>query len=324
LGLGVGLEARSRTVFVSTVSTTLLRRLSLFALVLAPLLASAQAVTLRRSVDTTATPYTFGVSECDQSIEVAWTYNALFVTGYLCQPLTLWMTSGSCAESMGANDVKAADDIQALVLQTAKQGVFTVKVSALPGFATTLADGGTQNTCGSTGISKTQYICGSVGMQSVGVATCTKQSAGSLQLIYDTEPPIAPTIVSQTGEDGAASISFSASSDTSYVQLEMKGPADADFNYVKEVAASASLVRVENLVNGQPYQLRLRALDAAKNQSPPTDPVTVTPIKTSGFFGQYREQGGTEQGGCSAAGAALIPFAALALARAFARRSRRS
>lgn len=289
------------------------------------MLASAQAITLRRDVDTTG-EYTFGVAECGADITVKWAFNAAFLTGVFCSPLVLWTTATDCGDSpvTTAGDQRL-DDVQTLDLQTKQTGTFTVKVSTLPGFNTTTADGGTNtDTCGTTGITKTHHVCGSFGVQTAGLPTCTKTSAANLSLIYDTKPPAVPTDLVATAEDSAALVQFSVDGDAVTVRAEVLAPGETNFAGAEEATATSKQVRVKNLTNGQVWTIRLRAVDSAGNVSEPSAAVEVTPVATIGFFGVYRQAGGTDQGGCSAAGAALVPFAALALARAFARRSRRS
>lgn len=298
------------------------RRIALV-LTLLPTLAFAQAITLREANETTTTTWTFGKSYCTSTsvIPVQWTYNPA-VALQICSGLRLWVSSGTCTETMGTNDLALPQPLLP-VSAVNRTGTVDVPVPKMPGFSTTSADGGVNtNTCGADGILVTHHVCGVIGtLAGVG---CTNQIADSLTLVYDTQAPTAPTIVSATAEDSAASVTFSVDADATTVFAEVKGPGASDFSGAGSVSASTKVIRVPNLSNGETWSIRLHAEDAAGNPSLPSDAVNVVPVQTIGFFGVYRQQGGTDQGGCSAAGAAF-PLAALLLGGAFVRRrSRRS
>ena len=108
----------------------------------------------------------------------------------------------------------------------ARTGSFAVKISELDAFKTTTpADGGMNAPCGSTEATITHRVCGSVKTQSGFPPTCgqtTFTTATSLRLVYDTKPPSAPTIETNTPQDEAVKVTFSVDSDTTVVLLEVK------------------------------------------------------------------------------------------------------
>ena len=68
--------------------------------------------------------------------------------------------------------------------------------------------------------------------------------------------------------------------------------------------------------------MRLRCIDAAGNVSDPSSSVSVTPIKTLGFYGFYKQSGGTDTG-CST-GLGLVPALVALFALRRARKQSRS
>jgi hypothetical protein len=311
------------------------RRLAPLCLValLAPVAAQAQLV-INPAADPTLSTYTFNDSECGTSLVVQWQLTRLLTPS---NDLLMWATAGSCADAATGSDVQVADiSLVTLLASATPNGTFTVKLSTLPGFATTLADGGVNGTqCGTQGVTLTQRICGAYPYNS-GVSQLY-QRATSLALVYDTQPPAAPTIVSQTGVDGTITVSFTVDSDTDTVSAEVKGPDDAAFRGAGTVSASATSITITGLANGAAYQVRLKATDGAGNVSAVSAAVTVTPVATVGFFDYLHDAGITEPGGCAVTGApaageggawslglsALVPLGALALARTLRRRSQR-
>lgn len=281
-------------------------------------------ISITRVDDPNLNTYTFGTGQCNDTLTLRWSNTLTFSLSTQCtqNPLKLWASSGdSCPESPGSGDTRY-EDIPSLTLNTLRQGTFTVKISELPDFkSTTTADGGTQGSCSTTTpTTKTHVICGSVEYALSSGVTCgtaTKMSATPLKLIFDTKPPGAPTITEYAAQDEAVRVGFSVDGDTTVVTLEAQGPTDGDFKQLAETAASNGFVRGDGLENNVTYQVRLRARDAAGNVSEPSETLQVTPIRTLGFWGYYKDAGGTETGGCSV-GAGLMPLllAAFAFRRA--------
>lgn len=265
--------------------------------------------------------YTFGVAQCNETLTLGWT-NTLTIILTACSqnPLKVWSTAGECMETPGSADTRY-DDVPSLTLNSIRQGTFTVKIAELPDFkSTTTADGGTNVPC-AAGIAteKTHRVCASVEYATfagTGCGTPTRQTATPLKLVFDTLPPSPPTITEYAAQDKAVRMGFTAS-DATVVTMEVKGPDDADFREIAETASSNGSIRGDGLENNVPYFVRLRARDDAGNVSEPSAELQVTPIRTLGFWGFYKDAGGTEQGGCST-GAGLVPLllAAFAFRRA--------
>jgi hypothetical protein len=278
-------------------------------------------IAILRVDDPNVDTFTFGAAQCSDTVTLQWSNTLAFATNGCSQnPLKLWSTAGECGDTKGTNDTSFTD-VPALTLNTARTGTFQVKISELPDFKTTTsADGGTLIPCGSTTpIEKVHRICGSVSYVPAFngcVGTAQVLTATSLKLVYDTLPPSVPEITGSSPQDQGVRVVFTVDADTSVVLLEVKGPTDADFRQIADTSATNGLVRGTGLENNVPYEVRLRAQDAAGNVSDPTsEALTITPIRTLGFWGYYKDAGGSEQG-CSV-GAGLMPllFAAFAFRR---------
>jgi|APLak6261675434_1056106.scaffolds.fasta_scaffold00359_1 hypothetical protein len=294
-----------------------MKRLLCLVILGASLAASAQTTTIqpqlsfRRVDDPNVDSYTFGAGQCNDTITVRW-LNTLLINLTQCtqNPLKVWATNGECGDAPATGD-KRYDDIPGISVQNIRQGTFTVKLSELPGFTTAATDGGS-NACGAGESSTTHRICGSIeyailGGGFGGCGTATKQTAVPLKLIYDTLPPGPPTLVSAAAQDEGVRVDFEYDGDTTIVMVEARGPGEADFRQLAETTASNKLIRGKGLQNNVEYEVRLRAKDAAGNVSGPSGSVNVTPIKTLGFWAYYKQQGGTDEGGCST-GAGLAPM----------------
>ncbi len=284
--------------------------------------ATLPRLAILRPDDPNIATYTFGAAQCNDTITLTWS-NTLIINLLQCvqNPLKLWSTAGECQDTPGATDTRY-DDIPSLTLNTVRQGSFRVKIAELPDFKTTsITDGGTLLPCGDpTPFTKTHHVCGSVEYavsSGLGCGTVTRVSATPLKLVYDTQPPPTPVITEQAAQDKGVRVKFTTGGDTATVLLEVKGPADSDFRQVAEVPVANAEAKATGLENGVDYAVRVRAKDAAGNISDPSNEVTITPIHTLGFWGFYKEAGGTDQGGCSV-GAGLMPllFAAFAFRRA--------
>lgn len=277
-----------------------------------------------RTDDPNVDTYTFGVAECNDTLTLGWSNTLILTLSNACgmNPLKLWSTAReSCGDEPTADDTSYTE-VPSSTVDQIRQGTFTVKISELPAFKpTTTTDGGTQLTCGSaTPFTRTHRVCASAKYTVFAGTTCGSpsfQTATPLKLTYDTEPPAPPTITEYAAQDKAVRMGFTVGSDTTIVTMEVKGPDDADFRELAETAASNGSIRGDGLENNVPYFVRLRGRDDAGNVSEPSAELQVTPIRTLGFWGYYKDAGGTEQGGCST-GAGVMPLllAAFAFRRA--------
>ena len=71
--------------------------------------------------------------------------------------------------------------------------------------------------------------------------------------------------------------------------------------------------RMDGLENGVEYAVRAYAIDAAENQSDPSEPTNGRPVASRGFFEAYKDALGAETGGCGAAGGGIAGSAVLAV-----------
>ncbi len=301
-------------------------RLSLLCALLSGLTAFAQttttpvlAISITESLHPNLDTFTFGAADCATPISIQWTNTvAINLTQCGANPMKMWVTAGECRDIPGDGDTRL-EDIDALTLNSVRQGRFNVTPNKdFPDFkTTTTTDGGTLQQCGSTEpFTKAHRICGSVAYRLSSGIGCTGdnlfQPATSLKVVYDSEPPSPPVITESAAQDEAVKVSFTADSDTSVVLLEVMGGKYTDFTQIKDGSASNSSIKGGGLENNVTYQVRLRARDAAGNTSEPSPEITVTPIKTLGFYGYYKDLGGTDQG-CSV-GMGLMPLLLTAFA----------
>lgn len=276
------------------------------------------SLSIFRADEPTSSTYTFGVAACNESITLTWSNTLLFQLSSQCSrnDLQIWSTAGTCGDDPGPQD-KKYQNVSYLLLDTgSRQGTFSIKISELPDFQmTTSADGGVSLPCNSTTpMTKVHRVCGAVKYaQSNGLGGCntqTVQKATELELVLDTEPPAVPSISNVTAQDGAARVEFAVGSDTAVVLIEGRFAVDdggePEYQTMGEAPATNGFVRAERLQNATEYELRLRARDAAGNVSEPSASVRLKPIRTLGFWEYYKQNGGTDTGGCSA-GAGLLP-----------------
>lgn len=290
--------------------------------------AQVPQIAITRVDDPNVNTYTFGAAQCNDSLTLRWSNTLTFSLSTACSqnPMKLWASPGdSCPDVPAATDTKY-EDVPSLTLNTLRQGTFTVKISELPDFkATTSADGGTLLACnGNTPFTKSHVICGSVEYaisSGISCGTATKMTATPLKLVFDTQPPTAPTITEYAAQDKGVRMGFSVDSDTTTVIMEATEYSDAgvgDYRELAEAAATSNFIHADGLQNNVPYLVRLRAKDSAGNVSEPTEALIVTPILTLGFWGYYRNAGGTDPGNGCSVGTGLMPLllAAFAFRRA--------
>ncbi|MFO0597318.1 MAG: MXAN_2561 family MXYO-CTERM-anchored protein [Myxococcaceae bacterium] len=301
-----------------------------FLLLAAPVFAQTVVlpqITFRAANDLTNDTFTFGTGNCNDTVTVRWTNTTTlsFITTCSASPvMKVWATTGECNTTPGTGDLRY-DDIPGLTLQGVKQGSFDVKLANLPGFNASLTTDGGVVTCGTTGITSNHKICGDIEYTAFTGSFCsttsTHTSASPLKMVYDTQPPGVPTMTDDPKPlDQGVRVDFSADSDTALVLLEVRAQGDADYRQIAEAVSTNKFVTGNNLVNNTTYDVRIRAQDKAGNTSDPTASASVTPIKTLGIYGFYRNAGGTDGGCATAPGLG----AALALGFFLRRRHRRS
>jgi len=287
-----------------------MHRLATLVVMTSSLTAAAQ-FTIRTSASSTDTEYAFGASDCSTTLTLVWTVTGA-LGGVTNGNMKLWATSASsCADAPTSDDL-SFDDVTPSTYLLTTTGTFTVTPSSFPGFATTA--------CGGADLSVTTRICGAYTyLASTYSSTTSVAQASPLALVYDTKPPSAPSITAVSAYDGTARITFSANSDVTSISAQVRGPDDADFTTRATVDSSVTLIKVTGLTNGVEYQLRLFGADAAGNESEPSEAISATSKQTSGFYGVYLDAGGTDAGGCSAAGGLIPLLVVLLLRRAISR-----
>jgi hypothetical protein len=264
-----------------------------------------------------ATSYTFRGDKCSNSIVLQWNYaNGLTTnTG----SMRLWSTAGTCGDGPDAGD-PSFDPVDSTTWAITRQGTLTVPLAGLPIFSS--SDGGV--TCGEAGHALPAYVCAGLDVQGTYGSTPAPTKA-SFKVTYDTKPPSVPSSVSCSAEDSALRCSYNVDSDTTKVIATARAEGVDGASIQGTPSSGGGTVRLSGLTNGVAYTVGIRAIDAAGNESDELQSAAVTPVLTQGFFGELRADGSTEEGngGCSTAGATLLPFAAVILLRARARRSER-
>ncbi len=277
--------------------------------------ANPLGVTIFASAQPTLATFAFGASSCHDNLLVGWTANLIGTQP--CGPLHLWTTTHECGDSALPGD-HPLNDVDQLTVQSIRQGTLQLSLADLPGFDST-TDGGLA--CGVSGVELVHRVCGSVNTAyscfSIGV-TPQPTRARPFTITYDTKPPSAPTLDDISAFDGTARIAFTANTDTETVGAQVLGPTNSDFVERAVVSASQGNVLVKDLQNvgsdgGPVYLFRLVGYDLAGNQSEPSAEVPATILHTNGFWGAFRERGGTDPAGCSAAPATFLAPLLIAL-----------
>jgi uncharacterized protein (TIGR03382 family) len=107
-------------------------------------------------------------------------------------------------------------------------------------------------------------------------------------------------IVVQLGPEGETLKLY----ETQYAEAP-SGDAGPVWRQGPNLEASKTSVSITGLTNGQEYLVQARSVDVVDNVSAYTSPLSATPEASNGFWGEYKDAGGHELGGCSAAGAAV-------------------
>lgn len=271
---------------------------------------------IRETPSATSDQLIIGASSCGTSRVVYWVWNQIGLTA--CNNMRIWATENSCANEPASGD-KEYDSVSVLLFrQVGSSGSFTINIDDLPGFAKT----DTTTPCGgATTLTKEHKICASAPTAlQCGLQNTTFTTATPLRIIYDAQPPNAPIISEVLAQDKALKVDFSVSSDTTELIPFIRPQGTTDYTRRPTVSlGSGREIVIDGLLNGTTYDVLLRAIDGAGNESADSEPGSGTPRRTVGFWGTYREAGGTDTGGCSMA-PGLAPL--FALGWFFRRRSR--
>ena len=272
---------------------------------LLPSAALAQSVLTLTFPDTTETA-TFSGEDCGGRTTVNWTVTTATQT---CTELRLWVTAASCGDDFTAADFDLGD----FNIATVRAGTVNIDVLDLPGW-TSAADGGVGCSDAST---KTWKVCGyfetpgGIGFCSGSNNTKTTKSA---TLKYDGLPPPAPTLIEARGIDGAIRARVTTGEDTRAVRFAARPSGDTSpfvFGGDVLVISGTADARIEGLSNGQFYEVAAIGVDSAGNQSGESNILEGKPNLVQGFWGAYKDAGGSEAGGCAAAPGLVFALASI-------------
>ncbi len=251
----------------------------------------------------------FGPIHCGATFTVSWGIPTPAQISQTCALPEFWISSAACGDHPASGDLVLSPSPP--IQLSSRSGTFNpVNVNDLPIFQTT--DGG--GVCGSYSGNATLNVCGSVAVPSgsfVGCGTNTIVRGSNPQIQYRGSAPPAPSI-DVAALDGALNVSASVSStDVSLVHVEMREAGVGDFAEVATFSPDRGSTRISGLQNGTAYEVRAYSDDGVGNYSARTQTITATPVKSNGFYQNYRELGGTDTGGCGGAlpGALGVPLA---------------
>jgi hypothetical protein len=260
---------------------------------------------IRETPQATTDQLVIGASACGTSRLVYWEWNQIGTQP--CGNMRIWATTGTCSEKPGEKDVEYGSINQLLI--STRSGSFTVVIDELPGFLA-----GSATPCGgSAQLTLEHKICASVpaSLQCFGIQNPQTLTASPLRIIYDSQPPNVPIIDDVLSQDKAVKVMFSVSADTTQVIPFVRPQGTSDFTQRPTVSLGTGReIVIDGLLNGTTYDVVLRAIDGAGNESADSQLKAGTPRRTIGFWGTYREAGGTDTGGCSTT-LGLAPFFAL-------------
>lgn len=288
---------------------------SLLAALLLLVAAPAWAVVSLSFQSGAQTSLSAGADDCASRVTI--NYQVTPASTQLCSDFQIWATeAGTCADTPGTGDTSIATITQSELLMV-PSGSVSVRVSDLPIFGSFA--------CGAAGLEDTARICAAYRYAVVGTfgGSCgdnaSTDKASALTISYDSIPPDPPTIVEVTPRDSSLAVRVEANGVISRVQVRLAG-STADFITLADVSGEFGTAEVKNLVNGQLYEVRALAEDAAGNVSAPSEIATGTPVQTVGFFGNYCNSGGDCGEGCGAAAGAPSLLGLLAVFAALRRR----
>jgi hypothetical protein len=291
--------------------------------------ALAQTLTLSFGGSGSAiTSRAFSQSDCNNNsgVVVTWTVANL---GTVCNNLQIFVTNGgSCptTPTTSSTDGGVADVILGtfsatdLAALTGNTNNFVIRnMPALAGACPANTD-------------VTNALCGSVQYRPTGATDCTTlNSSSDLSIRFDSLPPVAPIISSLLPQDSKIIVALdpNGEADTSFYRVQYApqlGSSDAGLNFISvpDFSAQNNSVTISSLTNGQLYVVQAFQLDEVGNLSPASAQATGTPLASNGFWAEYKDAGGHEQGGCNVADAAFPSvLGALGVLASLWRRKRR-
>jgi uncharacterized protein (TIGR03382 family) len=232
---------------------------------------------------------------CGDANIINWSYTS---ASTLCSDLRFWLVSGTSCGNEPSGEAVELQRVTQSQLASTRNSSFTFRVNQLPVL---------KDTCPLAGEEKEYRLCASIklggGLLGSDCGSGTFQTA-DIDITYDAKPPNPPGLESVQGLDKALSIRVDAPEDTSELRVTVERLDGTGSRTVKQ-SVDQPRFRVEGLENNVTYRVTARAVDAADNESEPSEAQEGTPIFTRGFFDRYVELGGQESGGCGAAGVGL-------------------
>jgi len=158
----------------------------------------------------------------------------------------------------------------------------------------------------------TNSICAYLQFNVGGVSGCTGTltSSTALTLRYDAKPPVVPgmgllaqdsKIVVQLDPQGETLLRY----EIQYAEAPPDDAGPASWLQAANLDATKSSEAITGLTNGVTYLVRAQSVDEVGNPSGYNDPQSATPQASNGFWGEYKDAGGHELGGCNVADAAV-------------------
>lgn len=311
----------------------------LLPLLLLPSLAAAQTTpaTLTLGFGTNAnlplvdSVLTAGPGECGEEVALTWSLSVA-----VCQQLSLYLVDSATAcgtevptsavfrRNVSQTDVNNAPPSGEANSLHAGRVTFTLAdvFNAVPPAGSTAV-----TACGSADPQTRRFrVCGLTQSTDLGF-TCNvrvESTPDDLELVYDTEKPEPPDVtVSAQDEALVVRIPEADDIDSRRVQIRLQSEPDTAFRDAGD-RVSVGQFEITGLKNGTPYVVRAFQTDLAGNESDPSTPIEATPMEVTDFYERYRAAGGSETGGCDAAGGmGLTAGAALAVLGLWLAASRR-
>jgi hypothetical protein len=299
------------------------RKLALLALALAPAVATAQSA---GAINFTPQA-TFGQLDCRNAT----------VTG-----ITIAFNTGVSSIPSGATYQVQASNTSGCPTTASSAGVTTatLKTGIVPGSLTesthTYPDDGStvflSNYVSAAGFAigqcttgETIYVCVNLmnGSTSVGTASGT--------ITIEVTPPSIPVLNNPGKGNGKLYLSWKDGTDSTVVvdtyNILAVAPGTSTDTGSDSAPHSATKVTghsltLDGLTNGVTYDVSMTSVSAGGNESRPSNVVQGRPEFTSGFWENYVNAGGVEEGGCAGGAGGLLSLAVLVgLGRAVRRRS---
>jgi len=292
--------------------------------------ALAQSVSLGFSgggSNLTQIPFNQASCNGNDSYIVTWTSQNLNSTN-ACGNLQIFVTNNQSCPSGAPNTSGADGGTQDIVIGTVDINTLATGSGTLtsqrrrdmPGLGGNCPDG--QDI--------TNAICAYLQYRASGTTSCdgTITSATNLTLRYDAKPP-APPGMTLLAQDSKIVVQLDPQGETllryeiQYAVAPTDDAGSPSWRQAANLEATKSSETITGLTNGLTYLVQAQSIDEVENASGYNTPQAATPQASNGFWGEYKDAGGHELGGCNVADAAVPSvLGALGVLVAFIRRRR--